>query len=116
MERWAKSINVQRQVQQQLIQQMAEREKLVSDIEQSNETNAEQVDQVCLCVCACVIYFCSQTPAPEEAAVTDNSSKSNDGSSDHIDWQQLACLLCKRKFTSVIQLKKHQQMSELHKV
>ena len=40
---------------------MAEREKLVSDIEQSNETNAEQVDQVCLCVCVCNLFLFPDT-------------------------------------------------------
>ena len=34
----------------------------------------------------------------------------------HTDWEQLACLLCKRKFTSKETLVKHQQFSDLHKV
>ena len=34
----------------------------------------------------------------------------------HTDWNQLACLLCKRKFPSRDVLIKHQQFSELHKV
>ncbi len=34
----------------------------------------------------------------------------------HTDWDQLACLLCKRKFTSKETLVKHQQFSDLHKV
>lgn len=32
------------------------------------------------------------------------------------DWDKLACLLCKRQFTSRELLNKHQQLSELHKV
>ena len=34
----------------------------------------------------------------------------------HTDWQQLACLLCKRKFGTKEQLLKHQALSDLHKV
>ncbi len=34
----------------------------------------------------------------------------------HTDWNQLACLLCKRKFPSREVLIKHQQFSDLHKV
>ena len=34
----------------------------------------------------------------------------------HTDWNQLACLLCKRKFPSRDVLVKHQQLSDLHKV
>lgn len=33
-----------------------------------------------------------------------------------MDWQKLACLLCKRQFPSNDLLTKHQQLSELHKV
>jgi hypothetical protein len=36
-------------------------------------------------------------------------------SDDYIDWQQLVCLLCKRKFANSAQLQKHQKMSDLHK-
>ena len=34
----------------------------------------------------------------------------------HIDWNNMACLLCKRKFSSKEMLLKHIQLSELHKV
>lgn len=33
----------------------------------------------------------------------------------HVDWNKLACLLCKRQFPSKEVLVKHQQMSDLHK-
>ena len=33
-----------------------------------------------------------------------------------IDWNKLACLLCRRAFPSKEVLIKHQQMSDLHKV
>ena len=36
--------------------------------------------------------------------------------SAHTDWDQLACLLCQRKFPNKEILIKHQQFSELHKV
>ena len=39
-----------------------------------------------------------------------------DSNPNHTDWDQLACLLCKRKFTSKEMLVKHQQFSDLHKV
>ena len=35
---------------------------------------------------------------------------------EHTDWDQLACLLCQRRFTSKEVLVKHQQFSDLHKV
>ena len=35
---------------------------------------------------------------------------------EHTDWDQLVCLLCKRKFGSKDILIKHQQFSDLHKV
>ena len=35
---------------------------------------------------------------------------------EHTDWNQLVCLLCKRKFGSKDILIKHQQFSDLHKV
>lgn len=39
-----------------------------------------------------------------------------DANPAHTDWDQLACLLCKRKFPSKEVLIKHQQFSDLHKV
>lgn len=52
--------------------------------------------------------------ATPSAAATE--TKSSFDKPELIDWQQLACLLCKRKFSSSVQLRKHQQMSDLHKV
>jgi len=42
-----------------------------------------------------------------------------DGSVDEAsltDWTKMACLLCKRQFSTKEMLMKHQQMSDLHKV
>jgi hypothetical protein len=48
MERWAKSINTQKQVQQQMIHQIMEKEKIVTEIEQPIEPAVIQDDTVSL--------------------------------------------------------------------
>ena len=48
------------------------------------------------------------TPAESESAAVSVE--------ELIDWNKLACLLCRRAFPSKDVLVKHQQMSELHKV
>lgn len=50
------------------------------------------------------------TPAESESSSTPISVE------ELIDWNKLACLLCRRAFPSKDVLIKHQQMSDLHKV
>ena len=54
------------------------------------------------------------TVAPPAAKVS--TPRGADINPAHTDWEQLACLLCKRKFPSKEVLFKHQQFSDLHKV
>jgi len=46
---------------------------------------------------------------------TTESSESADVS-EFADLNQMCCLLCKRKFQSIEEIKKHERMSKLHKV
>ncbi|XP_076124621.1 RNA-binding protein 5 [Alosa pseudoharengus] len=49
---------------------------------------------------------------PEEAAEPD---RGEDGSDKLTDWKKLACLLCRRQFPNKEALLRHQQLSDLHK-
>ena len=50
----------------------------------------------------------------EQDAVRESTDTSNDPD-ELLDLKLLACLLCKRKFNSMVELKKHQSLSDLHK-
>eukprot|EP00096_Caligus_rogercresseyi_P000162 TRINITY_DN1044_c0_g1_i2.p1 TRINITY_DN1044_c0_g1~~TRINITY_DN1044_c0_g1_i2.p1 ORF type:complete len:728 (+),score=214.70 TRINITY_DN1044_c0_g1_i2:240-2423(+) len=52
----------------------------------------------------------------EEDSGEDNGRLDEDAEEEqHTNWSTLACLLCKRQFTSKEKLSKHNQMSDLHK-
>ena len=96
----------------------------------------------CTCTCACIssvcmyhyyLAVCTQEKEDDKASLATVAvdigdvaeSGSNAASSlpagadpvpEHTDWNQLICLLCKRKFGSKDVLIKHQQFSDLHKV
>ncbi|XP_019851943.1 PREDICTED: RNA-binding protein 5-like [Amphimedon queenslandica] len=95
MERWAKSINTQKQVQQSLIhhqQQVMIQQRPLAAVEDINPATI------------------MESSLTEESTTHELVS-----SSEFIDVEQLACLLCKRKFANESQLLKHQQFSDLHK-
>lgn len=56
-------------------------------------------------------------PIAEDTSYTDEVMEEANRNEDeqHTDWVKLACLLCKRQFSSKDILIKHQQMSDLHK-
>ena len=53
---------------------------------------------------------------PEEAAAAASFERSEEGSDKLMDWNKMACLLCRRQFPNKEALLRHQQLSDLHKV
>ncbi|GJJ78460.1 RNA-binding protein 5/10 [Entomortierella parvispora] len=53
--------------------------------------------------------------APNEQETVQESNDSTYDPDELLDLKLLACLLCKRKFNSVAELRKHQSLSDLHK-
>ncbi|XP_067094791.1 RNA-binding protein 5-like isoform X1 [Osmerus mordax] len=51
---------------------------------------------------------------PEEAAAA-SFERSEEGSDKLMDWNKMACLLCRRQFPNKEALLRHQQLSDLHK-
>ena len=74
-----------------------------------------QPDDVSPLLAAHPVEVQEATVAPPAAKVT-SIPRGADINPAHTDWEQLACLLCKRKFPSKEVLFKHQQLSDLHKV
>ena len=58
----------------------------------------------------------SDIPSLPSSSSTSSLPAGADTDPTHTDWNQLACLVCKRKFQSKEVLLKHQQFSDLHKV
>ena len=88
------------------------------------------VDSVCFHYCVNVALL-QQDTASEKASLSTHAADVTDITTlpsttslppgadtdpTHTDWNQLACLICKRKFQSKDILLKHQQFSDLHKV
>lgn len=106
MEKWAKTLNQRKEIPKQLLQA----ESLPVE---SNESSSVEME--------CLLE--KQIAVSSEPLIADNSTVANDPfeiikseEEKLTDWKRLACLLCKRQFSTCELLTKHQQLSELHKV
>ena len=68
MERWAKSVNTQKAVQQQVIHQIVEQEQILLAEQQMSSANEFEKDvhvpfgiqvNVCTCTCTCSVFICT---------------------------------------------------------
>lgn len=133
MERWAKSVNAAKSAQQQQLQAVIHQEReasssVVTSAAPESDSSALSLSKIkrtgvplasALQVTEDMPSLNSQMVETLEAAAAPPAHRvplGADMNPAHTDWDQLACLLCKRKFNSKEMLVKHQQFSDLHKV
>uniref|UniRef100_A0A2I4B1N5 RNA-binding protein 5 isoform X2 n=1 Tax=Austrofundulus limnaeus TaxID=52670 RepID=A0A2I4B1N5_AUSLI len=133
MERWAKSLNKQKENFKSSFQPISQEEKkeaaaadagytlfekkqagldrLVQEASRSAEEEAP-MSSVSTSKCVLVAAYSGDSDPEEGAAELDSA----DGIQDRLtDWKKLACLLCRRQFPNKEGLLRHQQLSDLHK-
>ncbi|XP_029947556.1 RNA-binding protein 5 [Salarias fasciatus] len=133
MERWAKSLNKQKENFKSSFQPISQEERkeaaaadagytlfekkqagldrLMPEMLRGPEEEAPAAS-VSTSKCALVAAYSGDSD-PEEAAA---ELESGDGIQDKLtDWKKLACLLCRRQFPNKESLIRHQQLSDLHK-
>ncbi|XP_057701177.1 RNA-binding protein 5 isoform X2 [Corythoichthys intestinalis] len=132
MERWAKSLNKQKENFKGSFQPISQEERkeaaaadagftlfekkqagvldrMISDMSNFPEEEAATSSGNSSSKCGLVAAYTGDSD-PEEAA------DSGEGSRDKLtDWKKLACLLCRRQFPNKEGLIRHQQLSDLHK-
>ncbi|XP_034022245.1 RNA-binding protein 5 isoform X2 [Thalassophryne amazonica] len=130
MERWAKSLNKQKENFKSSFQPISQEErkeaaaadagytlfeKKIAGLERLiPEAPEEEVPTSSLTTAKCgLVAAYSGDSDPEEGGV---ESESSEGGADKLtDWKMLACLLCRRQFPNKETLIRHQQLSDLHK-
>ncbi|XP_029907579.1 RNA-binding protein 5-like isoform X2 [Myripristis murdjan] len=133
MERWAKSLNKQKENFKssfQPISQEERKEAAAADagftlfekkagaldrlIPETLKASEEEVPTTSLNATKCgLVAAYSGDSDPEEGGVEPDLSE--EGQDKLTDWKKLACLLCRRQFPSKEGLIRHQQLSDLHK-
>uniref|UniRef100_A0A8C5G9U7 RNA-binding protein 5-like n=1 Tax=Gouania willdenowi TaxID=441366 RepID=A0A8C5G9U7_GOUWI len=121
MERWAKSLNKQKENFRSSFQPISQEEKREAAAADAGFTLFEKkagLDRLMpesLREDECVLVAAySGDSDPEEGTAGD--ADAGDGGHDTLtDWTKLACLLCRRQFPSKEGLIRHQQLSDLHK-
>uniref|UniRef100_A0A672IBY7 RNA binding motif protein 5 n=1 Tax=Salarias fasciatus TaxID=181472 RepID=A0A672IBY7_SALFA len=124
MERWAKSLNKQKENFKSSFQPISQEERKEAAAADAGYTLFEKkagLDRLMPemlrgpeeeAPCALVAAYSGDSD-PEEAAA---ELESGDGIQDKLtDWKKLACLLCRRQFPNKESLIRHQQLSDLHK-
>ncbi|XP_037534644.1 RNA-binding protein 5 isoform X2 [Nematolebias whitei] len=132
MERWAKSLNKQKENFKSSFQPLSQEEKkeaaaadagytlfekktglerLMLEVSKTAEEVA-QMSSASTSKCGLVAAYSGDSDPEEGGAEFD----SGDGTQDKLtDWKKLACLLCRRQFPNKEGLLRHQQLSDLHK-
>uniref|UniRef100_A0A1A7XWQ4 RNA binding motif protein 5 n=1 Tax=Iconisemion striatum TaxID=60296 RepID=A0A1A7XWQ4_9TELE len=133
MERWAKSLNKQKENFKSSFQPISQEERkeaaaadagftlfekkqcgldrLMQEVSRSAEEEA-QMSSAAASKCGLVAAYSGDSDPEEGGAELD----SGDGVQDKLtDWKKLACLLCRRQFPNKEGLVRHQQLSDLHK-
>uniref|UniRef100_A0AAY4AXK3 RNA binding motif protein 5 n=1 Tax=Denticeps clupeoides TaxID=299321 RepID=A0AAY4AXK3_9TELE len=128
MERWAKSLNKQKENFKSSFQPVSQEErreaaaadagftlfekKQTGALDRLVSEAAKTVEEENPSKCGLVAAYSGPDSEPEEAAETDLGDESSDKLTD---WKKMACLLCRRQFPSKEALIRHQQLSDLHK-
>uniref|UniRef100_A0A8C5EZ16 RNA-binding protein 5-like n=1 Tax=Gouania willdenowi TaxID=441366 RepID=A0A8C5EZ16_GOUWI len=126
MERWAKSLNKQKENFRSSFQPISQEEKREAAAADAGFTLFEKKagldrlmpeslreDEAPSSSCVLVAAYSGDSD-PEEGTAGD--ADAGDGGHDTLtDWTKLACLLCRRQFPSKEGLIRHQQLSDLHK-
>uniref|UniRef100_A0AAY4AXK9 RNA binding motif protein 5 n=1 Tax=Denticeps clupeoides TaxID=299321 RepID=A0AAY4AXK9_9TELE len=127
MERWAKSLNKQKENFKSSFQPVSQEErreaaaadagftlfeKKTGALDRLVSEAAKTVEEENPSKCGLVAAYSGPDSEPEEAAETDLGDESSDKLTD---WKKMACLLCRRQFPSKEALIRHQQLSDLHK-
>uniref|UniRef100_A0A3Q1KHL2 RNA binding motif protein 5 n=1 Tax=Anabas testudineus TaxID=64144 RepID=A0A3Q1KHL2_ANATE len=108
MERWAKSLNKQKENFKGSFQPISQEERKEAAAADAGYTLFEKRVSPCGLVAA---Y--SGDSDPEEGGAEPDGGE---GDQDKLtDWKKLACLLCRRQFPNKESLIRHQQLSDLHK-
>lgn len=128
MERWAKNVNAAKAAQKQQLQALIQLERSEVVARETMELQEEEPEQPSVSAVKrsgiSLSAALEQDTASEKATLSSHAADvadvpglppGADSDPSHIDWTQLACLLCKRKFPSKEVLIKHQQFSDLHK-
>ncbi|XP_072238107.1 RNA-binding protein 5 isoform X2 [Leuresthes tenuis] len=132
MERWAKSLNKQKENFRSSFQPISQEERkeaaaadagytlfekktgldrLTLEVSRSVEEEAP-ISSVSSSKCGLVAAYSGDSDPEEGGAELDGG----DGGQDKLtDWKKLACLLCRRQFPNKESLIRHQQLSDLHK-
>uniref|UniRef100_A0A3Q3IB94 RNA binding motif protein 5 n=1 Tax=Monopterus albus TaxID=43700 RepID=A0A3Q3IB94_MONAL len=125
MERWAKSLNKQKENFRSSFQPISQEERKEAAAADAGytlfEKKAGSLDRLMLEVsrapeeeppCGLVAAYSGDSDPEEGVADPDGG----DGGQDKLtDWKKLACLLCRRQFPNKEGLIRHQQLSDLHK-
>uniref|UniRef100_A0A3B3YEH6 RNA binding motif protein 5 n=1 Tax=Poecilia mexicana TaxID=48701 RepID=A0A3B3YEH6_9TELE len=118
MERWAKSLNKQKENFKSSFQPISQEERKEAAAADAGFTLFEKkvfhkIQQVNI-LCGLVAAYSGDSD-PEEG-VGGGESDGGDLSLDKLtDWKKMACLLCRRQFPNKEGLVRHQQLSDLHK-
>uniref|UniRef100_A0A667WZM9 RNA binding motif protein 5 n=1 Tax=Myripristis murdjan TaxID=586833 RepID=A0A667WZM9_9TELE len=124
MERWAKSLNKQKENFKSSFQPISQEERKEAAAADAGftlfEKKAGALDRLIPETlkaseeeCGLVAAYSGDSD-PEEGGVEPDLSE--EGQDKLTDWKKLACLLCRRQFPSKEGLIRHQQLSDLHKV
>ncbi|XP_014879653.1 RNA-binding protein 5 isoform X2 [Poecilia latipinna] len=135
MERWAKSLNKQKEnfkssfqpISQEerkeaaaadagytLFEKKAGLDRLMQEVARCAEEEALPINSASSSKCGLVAAYSGDSD-PEEG-VGGGESDGGDLSLDKLtDWKKMACLLCRRQFPNKEGLVRHQQLSDLHK-
>uniref|UniRef100_A0A3B4AXG5 Uncharacterized protein n=1 Tax=Periophthalmus magnuspinnatus TaxID=409849 RepID=A0A3B4AXG5_9GOBI len=120
MERWAKSLNKQKENFKSSFQPISQEERREAAAADAGFILFEK--KVCSELYLHFVLWClkglvaaySGDSDPEEAGAAD--PEGGDGQDKLTDWKKMACLLCRRQFPNKEGLIRHQQLSDLHKV
>lgn len=137
MERWAKSLNKQKENFKSSFQPISQEERreaaaadagytlfekkqggldrLMQEVARCAEEETLPVSSASSSKCGLVAAYSGDSD-PEEGVGTTAEPDGGDMSQDKLtDWKKMACLLCRRQFPNKDGLIRHQQLSDLHK-
>lgn len=127
MEKWAKTLNHKKEIAKQNLVATASMNMASLRTQGAADIGFAVLERKDIIIPSGMAVQTSSPPSIQQAdslvAAYGNGSDSEEETEEtvegeekqHVDWNKLACLLCKRQFPSKDVLVKHQQMSDLHK-